>query len=391
MIRHFNIALVIALVMVLRVVVPAAPLREGEDAFQEALKTEVAGDYEKALALYRRLTEEHPRSDYAGEAFFRIAAIHDEKLHDPPKAIAFYRKYLELYNGRQARRAEIRIEHLAPYEKVNPDTYRAYVDIIESYQAAGREAAMASMRRFIDENPKYPFLDEALLWLANETRGFQRIVETPEELARIDRAMKIYRRIVEEYPGTRSSIAALKNLGDCHLIRNEYSAARRFYRRAYEEGGQFGRRLVGQYMLMTKLETYRSRTFYGVAFCLPLLLLALARLVPFNRRVVRRGLRSGLRHALFFLPGALLLVFVTFYYADASADNITGREPYLMAVVMAVSLAALLLNAVAMEADREGRVNIPLYLLVLAGLHLGATYCAFYFFDLLPYVERLVI
>ncbi|MEW5734942.1 MAG: tetratricopeptide repeat protein [Thermodesulfobacteriota bacterium] len=361
-----------------------------QEAFFAAQALEQKQEFARAIESYLAVAQEYPRSPFAGEAVLRSAVIYDDNLYDPPRAITYYREYLERYGGRQSRRADIRIKALARYANVDPLLYRQYRDILD-HASENMAVARDRMDAFIQKNPSCPFLDEALLWLGNEYRGFKRGITDPSERDSIRRAMVYYQRIIKEFPGTESYLYALKNLGDCHRLLGDFRQGRRAYMEVMLKGGDFGRMLVGNQMTMLNMDMYRTRVLYGVILLFVGCVAGLFLLVDFRAADILPGLWAGLRKSLFFAPVAAILVFVTYLYTDATMSNIKGDEPWLVAVLAVIAMAGLMLNEVVVRADRRKRVKAGAYLPILAGLILCLVYLSYYFLDFLPYAERLFV
>lgn len=366
---------------------PAGP------AYSAAQAIENSGQFAAAIDGYRRVAAAHPDSPYGMEAAFRVAVILDDHLQDLPGALSAYRDFLGRFpSSRHVDRAEQRIAALQRYESVDPDAYRAFNTALQVYTQRDPAPAIAMMEAFIRDYPDYQRLDDALLWLANEYKGYKReLADAGGDRARLSQAMALYQRVIDDYPGTESRVIAWKNLGDCHRMLGAHREAHRCYARVEAEGGERARALIGQYRMMTDLDAYRNRTLAAVVVLIPLFLLALWRLVPFSPEVVRRGLRRSLLQVGLFAPLATFLVAMTFRLTDPTKGNIIGSEPWLMLVIMVVVLLALLLNNVVLAADAEKPVRMPLYLMVLVGLIVSITYAAFYSLGLLTYVEKLVL
>ena len=371
--------------------VPARPASPEQMLFEEAQARESAGDVLGAIALYEKAIRQNPSSEFAGEALFRSAALYDERLYVPPLALERYRLYLARYKGRLSIRAAARIKDLARFEKVNIPAYQRYRRIMD-LGANKPVEARRQMEAFIAANPKCGFADEAILWLANEIKGFRRgVTNLAVEEPAIRRSMALYQRILDEYPESPVRLAALKNMGDCYRFLGDYESARRYYRKVVAEGGPEGRLLVGEYWRMTNLNIYRNKALYAAVVLFAALFGSLFILLDLDRKSFVRGLLSGLKGAAWLLPVAAALFFVVWRYTDATKDNINGTEPAMVVWIMATAMLALVVNGLAVEADRTRPVSAALYLTILCGMILCLVYAGFYTLDLLPYVEKLFI
>ncbi|MCP4133900.1 MAG: tetratricopeptide repeat protein [bacterium] len=359
-----------------------------EKTYSAAQKIEnQAKDYNQAITAYNNLVKNNKDSHYGGEALFRIAVIYDERLYEPKKATFFYQRYINEFNGRHSRRAEVRIKALEKYKDADPKVYQQYIGILNSYSENEKEKYLPIMEKFIQDNPSIPFPDDALLWLANEYRGFRRIIENEQHLKK---AMTIYEKIINEYPGTRSRLVAMKNLGDCYTLKRDFQKARKLYRQVYKEGGKEGALLIGQYYVMAERHISRDYIFYGICVIIVLFGAGLVKILPI-KSFTMQGFRKGLIHSLFFLPVMIILIAVTALLTDPGKDNITGYEPYLLITVFASSLLAIILNGFVLEAEKRAPVNLKFYSVLLGWILIGINYLMFYFLDLLHYVENIIL
>ncbi len=362
-----------------------------QEAFRAAQRVENEEGFEKAMPLYAEISQKYRGHRYAGEALFKLAFFADEKQRNPPIAIGYYEQYVRLYTSRHTRRAELRIEHLAKYQNADVEKYREYLSILELDTPGSRQAMRARMQRFVSENPGLPFLDDALFWLANETKGFSRETEIdPLQHSRIDRAIVLYRRLLADYPRSNHRLTAMKNLGDCYLLKQEYTRAEELYRAVKEEGAEYGEIIVGQAPMVSRIHAYRTRVVGALKILIPVLLALLVFIVPF-RLATWMGLRRGLFHAALLFPPAAGLFALTFFLTDPTKDNIRGEEPYLMLVLMVSMLAGTVLSGVVADIHARRTLSLPAYSVVLFLLQGAVVFIGLYLFNLLPHVERLLV
>jgi len=355
--------------------------------FTKASKIESQKKYSAAIKKYNLIEQKFSGNRYAGEAIFRIAVIYDEKLFLPKEASDFYKKYISRYNGRNSKRAEIRLKILRKYSNCDPKIYQEYKSILSKYPRGHKKKTIALLKKFISDYPKITFLDEPLLWLANEYRGFKR---TNSNIENIDKAIILYKKIINNYPKKTTTIAAYKNLGDCYRIKGNNIEADKYYRLALDKGGDYGRRLVGKYHFMAKQGIYHNILITTATILTILSILALIIFIPL-KKINLAGIKKGLKHSLLFLPGAIILTVVTFLLTDASKDNITGREPYLILVIMIITLIAIIFNGMILEVEEREPVNMKIYASALITLIISLNFISFYLLKLLFIVERLFI
>jgi tetratricopeptide (TPR) repeat protein len=358
--------------------------------YDAARRAEQRGDYAGAVNLYKRVASINPSGAAAGQAVFKIAVIYDERLHDPNSALTWYTRHADTYNDRNARRSELRLKALEKYRGADPVKFGEYQGILNSIERRNRMEVAEKLKGFIDANPGLSYLDEALLWLANEYRGSMRKLTTPGELAGMEKAVVIYRRIVDNYPKGEARLAALKNLGDAFLMKNDYGKAREYYRQVVAEGGEQGRILIGAHWRLAQVETFRRGMLYGAVFIFCLMLGLLAYLLPL-REFSFAGVKKGLYHALFFLPLPVFLTVLTVAFTEPGKSNITGREQYLMMTLTGLLFAGVLINGLVTEAEERVKINFKAYASFLAVMMLCAVYMAFYHFRMLQHIERLFI
>ncbi|MBF0227241.1 MAG: tetratricopeptide repeat protein [Desulfobacterales bacterium] len=358
-------------------------------SFSNAQDSENNRDYETALNLYKNIANQYPNTSYSKESIFKIAVIYDEKLYTPPLAVNFYKKYLDQGSGRNSERARTRINYLQKYENINLDKYQEYITILNSNPGTNNIELRKKMEAFIDENPNLPMLDDALLWLANEVKGYRRMIEKKEELKDIDNAIKLYLRIVNDFPNSQNRIIALKNLGDCYLFKKDYQTSKKYYEMVNKEGGQFGQLLVDEYAY--KAETYllQDIIFYFFLIVIPIILISFHFLFPFNI-AAKHDFQRALYKTLFLLPFATFICLIIFILGYQKKDNIVGNEPYFMLSVMSFAIISTFFNNIILEIDKKKEINIFIYIPLFTLFIVGVIYCLFYIFGTLSYIERLL-
>lgn len=359
--------------------------------YDAARRAESRGDYRGALGLYEK-TAALKSGSASGNALFKMAVLCDERLHDPGRAYRLYAEYAKRYDDRNTRRAETRLKQLESYRDVDPVKYGEYMSILNSYKRGNRKEVTERLKEFIDANPSLGFMDDALLWLANEYRGFSRKIVSADEFRELEKAVVIWKSIIERFPapGRPARLAALKNLGDAYLMKNDHGTARRYYRQAIDEGGEQGRMLVGEHWMMMRAEVIRMRILYAAVVLFSIALGALVLLLPFGEFKMA-GLKRGLFHSLFFMPLPVFLTIITAVFTVPGKSNISGREQFLMLTLSIIIFAAVLFNGLVMEAEERVKLRFRTYAALLGVMLVCAAYTAFYYFGMLKHIERLVM
>ncbi|MBF0398858.1 MAG: tetratricopeptide repeat protein [Desulfobacterales bacterium] len=215
-------------------------------------------------------------------------------------------------------------------------------------------------------------------------KGFKRSVDK-KELPRVEKAMKLYERIINEFPKSKNYIVAMKNLGDCYYLKSDVKKAQEYYKKVYEEGGDYGKILVGEYMLLATLKGTRERLRDIAVFSIPLLIIALFFIVPFSSYSIE-GLKLGLYHSIFFIPVGLFLTILTSFLAEPK-----GRESYLVGLNMLVMTIGIIFNGIVLSALKKKNINIKLYMFILIAIIVCINYYFLYSLKLLTYIERLIL
>ena len=166
--------------------------------------------------------------------------------------------------------------------------------------------------------------------------------------------------------------------------------ARKYYSRVLSEGGDYGKRLLGHYMIMARQNIYKKRIFYVSIVAFVIIILLMIRILPL-KEFNTAGLKKGLIHSLFFLPGAAIFTTMIFYLTDPTKANINGREPYLVLIFMIITFLAIVFNGFVLEADEREEIKFPLYLVTLGLFIICVNYIMFYLLDLVTIIERFII
>ena len=359
--------------------------------FNNAQSYENADDFQVAIKAYEEIYLQFRDHPYGEESLFKKAVILDEKLFSPTQALETYQEYIDKYNGRHSHRAEIRINSLKRYKGVDQAVYKEFHIILNSYRPGENAVFIERLEKFVKDYPAYEALDDALLWLANEYRGRQRVPQNEDEFSSIRKAIPIYNRILDEFPNSPHKVVVLKNIGDCHYLLKNYGKAQSYYNLVKEQGEGFASRLIGNDMMRANINSNRYNGFIIAILTLVSAFVAIYKVIPINKINLASGLKTGLIHSLLFLPAAIILPTATFYLTDARHDNMTGMEPWLMTLIMAVTLFFIIVNGLIMELDSRLEIKMKFYLPSLIALHLSITYILFYSLGLMTYIERLFL
>lgn len=330
----------------------------------------------------------HSDGTYDGEPLMALAVTKDESELNPPEALRLYRLYLQQHpDGWMAERARSRIAALEHYEQVDVGIYRQYLAIL-----ADRDhiRARSDMQKLIEEHADSPLVEDALLWLANSTKGSRPRSQNEAERAAARRSIPLYERILHEFPSTRNRLAVLTNLGDAYLTAGDYTKAMRYYRAVGEEGGEAGTSLVLETARGARVKLTEQRLWFASLGLIPCAAWLLLRAVPFSGTRVSEALRGGLRHALIALPVAVLATVVAFLLAKPGDGGSSGTEPWFVATCMSALVFFSFANGAILKIDERKPVRVGLYLPALAVFILTSLYCVTYGLNFMSTINRLI-
>ena len=357
----------------------------------QAGAAEKRGDYKEALRLYTRMETRYAGTSTGKLALFKKAVLYDHKLHDPGRAWNHYQKYLKGRRGRFLHRAEVRLKALEKFKDANLNVYREYIKILNRSTVRSRKKSVTPLlEKFIAANPGEPYIDDALLWLGNEYRGFRRIMpDGPGGEKRIDLAIGAFRKMVQKYPDSPNLPAALKNLGDCYTLKKDYEQAKTYYARAAHSGGARGRLMVGQFPVMAAVQQSRSRLYLLSLLILAALTGLLLFLLPI-REFNGQGLRLSLRHMVFLFPAALVTILATFLPDISGEEEHHGQNggPYILMVIFTTALLGVFLNGFLLEIRKRKEIKYGALGVTILALLIPLNYVALYHFGLLSQLEK---
>lgn len=141
-----------------------------DERFGHAASAMAAGEHAAAAAAFLSLAEDAPEHALADDALFSAAKLIEERLADPARALAIYRRLLERYPSSRtalaaARRAEAIERDLGPGGGGAAALAR-FTDIVQHFSERGERASIALATALLAEHPEWPGRARALLWLA---------------------------------------------------------------------------------------------------------------------------------------------------------------------------------------------------------------------------------
>ena len=188
------------------------------------------GDPADAVRKFQAFADAHPADPLADDAWLEIARLREEKFADYAGALEAYRRVVASYpDSKSARRARFRIEKLEADRRGGDEPLRRYREVLGAYGKAGADASVAAMRGLVRDFPGFGKRDEALLWIADQEFRLRRLGDAEAD----------YRRVLAEYPGTKTAFSATRGLGDVFVERRDFAEARRWYSAMASYGNVF--------------------------------------------------------------------------------------------------------------------------------------------------------
>ena len=239
-------------------------------------------NYPKAIAAYERVPQHHPKSEWADDAQYGIATAY-ENLGQKEKAIQAYRtltqKYpnrelapdvqLQIgrfyYNEKDYKRAIAEFQNAINQYPNTPSAWLAQYNIGKCYIALGsyRQAIGAFERvdsrsefaataayeigyAWYDQNNPSRNLGNAVEALLAVPEKYPQSVDVPrallvagecyKELVELDKAVVVYRRLLNDYPESEQAQWAQLALGDTYRAQQKYEQAIAAYDVIREKG-----------------------------------------------------------------------------------------------------------------------------------------------------------
>ncbi len=220
----------------------------------------LSGEVEKAVQAFQEINTEYPKTEASAQAFYQMGLIHQNQKEDLKTAKEFYEKAKEERPGSEVAKLALQksadIAKLEEYQKSlsteeTEESAKTRFLLAEFYltQMDKPDSALAEYRSLVESHPNSEYTPKALLamaWICHtrlgDTLGSQKICEEilekypnsdyskpakqflniyPEILAldmpeilylqaeslllihnRIDSALTIYQKIIDEYPGS---------------------------------------------------------------------------------------------------------------------------------------------------------------------------------------------
>ena len=171
------------------------------------------GKTELALEEYERIPEEHPRTEQAADALYRIGLIHQKD--DPDRASEYFdRAAKESSSSEGARLAKLKradLEQLASFradlaDSTKPVTAELIFGLAELFwvRLDQPDSAVAAYRRVAEAFPESDLAPRALYAIAC----------IPEEgFEKSDEAKGVFEELIEKYPDSEAAEAAERKLG----------------------------------------------------------------------------------------------------------------------------------------------------------------------------------
>jgi hypothetical protein len=200
--------------------------------------------------------------------------------------------------------------------------------------------------------------------------------------------------VLVRHPGTTPAAFAAKGLADLELQARHYSAAVAYYDAAVVLATRLG---VPPPAPSQRIKAHLYAGRYRVLLGAGLVLIAATMLFLWRapRDIAWRAqARAALLLALGLLPVFALLGGLAAYLASHQGEerplNISGREPLFVAASYGLTVAATFLTGVIYPGFVSPKRTRPLFWSALALSLLAASYCIFYAFDLVYYLESLI-
>ena len=330
----------------------------------------------EVAALIAAADEAAARGDATAEVanLWRAAERADRTLRAFPVAMALYRRIVEDHpSSRLSRGASARLAYLqGAVEGADGDTepLRRFERVRAEYSRMDRDEARREVEAILREHPSFPRADELLLWLGDRAL----------EEGRFHESRRWFERLIEEHPDSTVRGHALAGLGRATFETGDYKASERAYEALSDDALAGARWVSAREIDRVRAHVRREAQLRVVAVLLLVLAIAGAATVD-GRRVAAAARRAFGREILY--TGPVLAMLVLIGPSDArlalALIGVAGLA-YLWLVLLWAEAARLSLRG---WASRAGTVAVAL---------LGAgcvLYTVLYALDLLPAVEQL--
>jgi tetratricopeptide (TPR) repeat protein len=298
---------------------PAAPGDTGSEAlFDRAARAMAEGDHARAAGMFVHVADTHPDHPLAAEALFSAARLHAERLAQPARALALYRRLVERYpHSRTALAAERRaadIERQLEPGGQSDAALARFTEILQRFSASNEAESIAAVEALLAEHPTWPGTPRALLWLAEIHR---RAGRTAAALAR-------YLQAARDWPDSEENAHAWRGAGDMAARLDRFDEALAYYH-SMPVTVPAQQRSRDDALAALARDRWRAR-LYTACFALVALvflgLIASLRHATGSARASLRALARPPTEALYMLPIAALLLGVAFTGHEAIAPAV---------------------------------------------------------------------
>lgn len=341
----------------------ALPVPTPDPAVEESVRNWIVAADESAKA---------GNAPEAAANLWRAAEATDHKLRDYHRAVALYDRLVREYPAaRLARAAASRRDDISRATAEGAEPYARFERVRAELSRLDREAARKEVREIVDENPKFPIADEALLWLADRAA----------EAGDVDEAEKTWRELLARFPQSAVAAHAWAGLGRSAFARGDWTVAEDAFSRIAGTSVA-GAAIVSrkEVEIVRRHRTRAERLRWVLGF---LAIAVVAAVVTVEPKRLPRAVRASVgRELLYTAPVFALLVLVAPHEGRAS-----------IAAVAALGVGFLWAALVWADAARPALARPSLKAMsTIAGTLTGIAlaYVVLYALDLLVAVERLI-
>ena len=312
-----------------------------EERFGRAASAMAAGEHAAAAAAFLDLAEDEPDHALADDALFSAAKLIEERLADPARALAIYRRLLARHpHSRTAlaatRRAEAIERDLGPTGG-GADALARFTDIVQRFSERGEDTSIALATALLAEHPDWQGRARVLSWLAQvHRRGgrYEQALALYLTSAATASAAAAASPAAGDAPG--DVFDAYRGAGDMAVQLGRFDEAEDLYRRMpVTQDPAHARSLDGALLDLARarLRAHLYRASFAVLVLVCLGLVISLRVGAGSWRAVLRALRAPPTEVVFMAPVAAIL----------TAASYTGHESIGPAVTM-VSAGGLILT-----------------------------------------------
>lgn len=319
-----------------------APGDPGAEAlFDRAARAMAEADHARAAEMFVHVAEAHPDHPLAAEALFSAARLHAERLAQPARALALYRRLVERHPHSRpslaaSRRAADIERQLDPGGRSDAALAR-FTEILQAFSASNELASIAAAEALLAEHPAWSGTPRALLWLAEIHR---RAGRTEDALAR-------YLQAARDWPDSEENAHAWRGAGDMAARLDHFDEALRYYH-SMPVTVPAQQRSRDDALAALARDRWRARLL-AACFALVALvflgLLASLRHAAGSARASLRALARAPTEALYMLPIAALLLAAAFTGHEAIAPAV--------AIMCGGALALAWLSGAALDCARS--------------------------------------